>query len=667
MCSVENIELGRSLSPLIGNSIFNYDIISSEIDSYCEIIFDDKATKIRLDNNTRIKIIIDKYSRIIKLFNGSLFVENAKIEDKTYIQTLHNDIYVNNNKVWVFSSLSFDQIFPLNSHLNIYNQSIKSNIELVPLMMYDVYKNGEIQSNNSTDLPYYVIQRRNNQQKKISMESRALLIEKSDLIPEYKNTKRRKKTTNGFYLNFITGPRYMNSETYFSIGLFPAYKYNNFIISAKLDFYIDSEQNFLEKNWIDKNSILEKFNLRYSNSDYKNSIDVYAGQIEKVSFGYGYLVNKVSNSFNYPFNDFGINVNYKLDNDFMNFQLLVPSIRDYFREGGIFGFHSSLFLSHRFPLTLGLGVILDMNQFSQTQYIYTFPEDFSFSLDKRQVTAAEFDFNFNLVQRIDLDISIYGEFAGIWYPNYIHYIRNDGSGIFGNFNKISRKGTWGIMAPGIAVRFDNKHEIKFALNYNSAGYYPSYFNANYLYNRSIYYKTDEPLDFNNQNFILLTEQIEMLNSFAINEDLTEFVFPKEIYPMLFNKFNASSVRGFTIEYDYKFKNKISFSALLSRYEQTVLLSPSNVYYTIESNIAIKDGYLKNISNLDFYMQNIFFVGDKDREEFIFGCNMSIKITPIISLILDLSQVYYDSELSGDKIVMNEFEFVNFGLNIGANF
>ena len=110
---------------------------------------------------------------------------------------------------------------------------------------------------------------------------------------------------------------------------------------------------------------------------------------------------------------------------------------------------------------------------------------------------------------------------------------------------------------------------------------------------------------------------------------------------------------------------INFSALLSRYEQNVLLSPNYVYYTIESNITIKDGYLKNISNLDFYMQNIFFIGDKDKEEFVFGCNVGVGITPIISLIIDLSQVYYDSDLDGDT--MNELEFLNFGLNIGANF
>ena len=663
-CNVENIELGRQSSPLVGNSIFNYDIISSDSDSYCEIIFDDSATRIRLDNNTTIKLIVDKYSRVIKLFKGSLFVENAKVKIKTYIQTLHNDIYVNNNKVWVSSHLDFDQIFPINSYLDIYNQFIKSNIELLPLVVYDVNKNGEVQLNNDINLPYYVIQSSQSQKKNI--ESIDLFLEKSDLIPKYRDSQKKNgATTNGFYFNFSTGPRYMNSETYFNIGLFPIYKYNNLTITANLDFYINREQEILEKNWLDKNNILEKFNFRYSYMDYKNSINIHAGQFEKVSFSHGYLVNKLSNSFDYPFNNFGININYKLDNDFMEFQFLIPSTRDYFRNGGIFGFHSSLFLSHKFPLTLGLGFMVDINQFSQTRYIYEFADDFSFNLDQRKIKALEFDFNFSVVKKMNLNISLYGELAGIWYPDYIHYVRNDGSGTFGNFSKASRKGTWGIMAPGIAIEFDNKHEIKLALNYNSAGYYPSYFNTNYLYNRSVYYKIDEPLSFNNQSFILLTEQIEMLNNFAINEDLTEFILPKEIYPMLFNKFNASPVRGFTIEYDYKFRNKINFSALLSRYEQNVLLSPNYVYYTIESYITIKDGYIKNISNLDFYMQNIFFIGDKDKQEFIFGCNLGIKITPIISFILDLSQVYYDSDLDGD--MMNELEFLNFGLNIGANF
>ena len=667
-CNVENIELNRQLTPLLGNSIFNYDIISSDNNSYCEILFDDRSVKIRIDSDTKIKVITDDYSKVIKLINGSLYIETAKVQEKVYIQTLHNDIYANNNKVWIYSNDDFDQIISLKTYLNVYNKLINSNIELIPLLGYKINRSGELEENLVFDLPDYILKEKNIKNKKNNDGFTSFFIHEADFIPHYKNIKRKKNSTNnGFYFDFIVGSRYMNSKAYSNIGFFPAYKYNNLIISSKLDFYINSDGKVVDQNWLDKNSILEKFNLNYFYSDYENTIKINIGEIEKASFGYGYLVNSISNSFDYPFNNFGININYKLDNDFMEFQFLMPSIRDCVRGGGVFGFHSSLFLSYKFPLTIGFGFIKDFNQFTQYKQIYNFPDNYEDykGLPKRDITAAEFDFNFDLVKKMNLNVSIFSEIVGKWYPSDVHYVRNDGTGSFGSVSKVSRKGTWGLMAPGIAVEFNNKHKIKFALNYNSAGYYPSYFNTNYLYNRAIYYKVDEPLDFNNQNFILLTEQIDMLNSYAINEELTEFMLPKEIYPMLLNKFNASPVRGFTIEYDYQFKNKVNFSSLLSRFEQNIALSPNYVYYTMESNISIKDGYLKNISNLDFYFQNIFFIGDQDKQELVFGSNIGIKITPIISLILDVSQVYYDSDLDG--IMLNELEFLNFGLNIGANF
>tara|TARA_Y100001970_G_scaffold293664_1_gene442115 strand:+ start:10692 stop:12776 length:2085 start_codon:yes stop_codon:yes gene_type:complete len=663
ICNVENVELSRTSSPLIGNSIFNYDIISSGPASYCEIAFDDNGTRVRIDDNSIIKIIVDRYSRTIKLMKGSVFLQNAKTQGKTYIKTIHNNVYINNNEVWVYSTNDFDQIFSLKSTLNIYNEFIKSNIELLPLMAYYIYKNGDIQFANDIVLPYYVIQNKNNRQNMVDIEPMDLFIVPYDLIPDYKALKIKKKNTdNGFYFDFVAGTRSINSEAYLNIGFIPTYKNNNFIITANLDFYFDSNQKILKKNWLDKNSFLEKIDLRYKYSDYQNSIYIKGGNIGKVSFAHGYLVNKISNSFDYPFNNFGIDINYKLDNDFMKFRFLVPSVRDYFRGGGVLGMHSSIFLSHKFPLTLGFGIVFDMHQFSHVRHTYAFPDDYSFGFDNRQVTAAEFDFNFNLIKRMDLDVSLYGEFVGMWYPDYIHYIRDSGTGDFGSFSKVSRKGTWGVMSPGIAIEIDNRHKIKFALNYNSAGYQPSYFNTNYLYNRSIYCRIDEPLSFNNQNFIMLTEQIDMLNSFAINEELTEFILPKEIYPMIINQFNASPINGFTIKYDYQFKNKANFSAMLSRYQQNVLLSPDYVYYTLESNISIRDGYLKNITNFDFYIQNIYFVGDQDKQDLTLGCNLGIAITPVMSLILDLSQVYYDSDFDGDMV--NE---LNFGLSLGANF
>ena len=57
VCNVENVEIGRLSSPLVGSSIFNNDIISSTENSFCDIIFDDDATKVHIDQNTKIKIV----------------------------------------------------------------------------------------------------------------------------------------------------------------------------------------------------------------------------------------------------------------------------------------------------------------------------------------------------------------------------------------------------------------------------------------------------------------------------------------------------------------------------------------------------------------------------------------------------------------------------------
>ena len=83
-----------------------------------------------------------------------------------------------------------------------------------------------------------------------------------------------------------------------------------------MDFYVNSDGKISKSNWYDKNNFLEKINFIYEFENYENSFQLYAGEIEKVSFGNGYLVNSISNSFDYPYNNFGIDLKYKLGNDF---------------------------------------------------------------------------------------------------------------------------------------------------------------------------------------------------------------------------------------------------------------------------------------------------------------------------------------------------------------
>ena len=464
----------------------------------------------------------------------------------------------------------------------------------------------------------------------------------------------------------------MNNNEYFTLGLFPQYKYNNLRIYGKLNIYYDyflkcasyDECEFTEggiyANWESKNDFLEKFHLRYTHSDYNNSLTVYAGEIPKVTFGHGYLVNNFSNYYEYPLrSDFGLNIDWKIDNDFMRFQFIVPSFREYFRSGGIFGMHTSLFLSHRFPLTLGLGLIVDINQFSQAPRVY----DVESNIEKRTIHAAELDFNLDIVRRMDLDISIYGEFVGIWYPEDIYYFRSDGLMPFSDDLRW-RKGTWGIMAPGISVVIDNKHEINFAFNFNSAAFYPSYFNTNYLYNRSLYYQTAQPFDFNTLGFNLVGNQVAMLNEFSINSSDMEFFIPKELYPIITNKINVFPMRGFTAEYKFNFRDKLEYYGAFGVYMQRV--SPEKkkeeIYYTFDTAVSIKQNILKHLSRLDFYVENIFFLETDDKEEYTFGFNMIFDLPSGIYLMFDLAQVFYDVSVNGKRN-----NVLNSGFQLGIDF
>ena len=63
-----------------------------------------------------------------------VFMEKtAKINEKFYIKTIHNDIYLNDNAVWVSTSINADEIISLKSNLDIFNNYKKSRIQLVNL------------------------------------------------------------------------------------------------------------------------------------------------------------------------------------------------------------------------------------------------------------------------------------------------------------------------------------------------------------------------------------------------------------------------------------------------------------------------------------------------------------------------------------------------------
>ena len=85
------------------------------------------------------------------------------------------------------------------------------------------------------------------------------------------------------------------------------------------------------------------------NNETTNNTSEFNQNSEEVLTRHLLKLSNIENQFQILTNKFE-KIDFKLDNDFMNFQLLLPSLRDYFRKnGGVFGFHSSLFFIYRQP------------------------------------------------------------------------------------------------------------------------------------------------------------------------------------------------------------------------------------------------------------------------------------------------------------------------------
>ena len=316
---------------------------------------------------------------------------------------------------------------------------------------------------------------------------------------------------------------------------------------------------------------------------------------------------------------------------------------------------------------MGFGLIFDLNQFALSANTYNFSNQ-NVSDKSRTVAALEIDYNYQIIKTMNLELNLYGEFVGIWYPDKIYYLQIDGTPYTDDVRW--REGTWGMLGPGISATINNRYNFKFAFNINSAAFQPEYFNANYLNNRAIYYNaSDEDLE-----FPLIIEQIDMMNSFDIssNSDLTEFLVPKEIHPILSKTFNAFPAFGFTTEFGYTYKNIVDMSALISLFIQNKSntldklaafeIGSIGTYYSIGANISIKDNVLKNVSFLDFYLSNIFFWSVDDVDKMLYGVKMGFKLPLRLMLILDIGQVFYDYNLVNDKMKM-----LNAGIEIKMDF
>ena len=196
------------------------------------------------------------------------------------------------------------------------------------------------------------------------------------------------------------------------------------------------------------------------------------------------------------------------------------------------------------------------------------------------------------------------------------------------------------------------------LNFNSATFIPGYFDATYSFNKVRYYKN------NNLAFPLVQEQVNSIQeNFSVNGSSDEYLIPKDVYPVLFknNGFSPYKVFGFTSEHVYSIHKYVDVSMLGSLFIEDS--DDPDTFYSMEASVRIKDKFIRNLSFLDIFYSNSYFSEFSDKERMIVGLKTGIKLPFRFNLIINLSQLYYDSNLADNLID----SMLNVGLDIKYNF
>ena len=132
---------------------------------------------------------------------------------------------------------------------------------------------------------------------------------------------------------------------------------------------------------------------------FNQKINFFLGELTNLTFGHGYLLNKYGNNYNYPIDrNVGIKLKAENSNGSISYNSFISNLDHFSQSSGLLGNHISFLISDSFPLRIGFGHIVDLDQFI----------DYKNYIDKsRKISAFEIDFDFPLFNILTYVIHIY--------------------------------------------------------------------------------------------------------------------------------------------------------------------------------------------------------------------------------------------------------------------
>ncbi len=473
---------------------------------------------------------------------------------------------------------------------------------------------------------------------------------KAILIPDYKSDKSKfnfeylGKSRKIFYYSDIS---YLNQNKAIKLTFSPSFNYNKFKFKIDLEYFLNLEESSLLVNDWSPMGIMEKIDyLELQLFDKK--INLFLGEISDLTFGHGYLLNKYGNNYNYPIDkNIGIKVKAKNSNNSISYISFISNLDHFLDSGGLLGNHLSFLISDSFPIRIGLGHIVDLDQFV----------DFKSHINRsRQINAFEIDFDFPLFNILDRNVLLIGEISAIKFPETRYYKRVDDSQ-FTN-DKKSRNGVWGLLFPGFKYTLD-QYSITLGFNYNSSIFSPYYFNQTYDFEKIRYRKYN--ISQNEQNFF---DESELLMSFT-NDNSDESIFiPKDLYTMINGYENTYHTYGFTGLFERKINNKSYLNIEYSYFKELTnnTINPLS-FNDLLVDFSINRPLFSFPGELNFLISKTFFetsTASLLEENLMYGLTLKLNVYKNLFISAEFKDVFYDKDFDGD---IDKISYINTGLKL----
>ncbi|MAG20669.1 MAG: hypothetical protein CMF77_00660, partial [Candidatus Marinimicrobia bacterium] len=338
-------------------------------------------------------------------------------------------------------------------------------------------------------------------------------------------------------------------------ALRPEFKIGKLGIGLDLVLYIDNDGNIRKDEWDEGSDFIDKF-LYVRWAEKSDPFWIKVGSLEGVTLGYGGLLNGYSNMMEFPsIRRVGLNTGVNVGP--IGGEIFMANVKDFSRGGTLLGLRGTYTVSESFPLTVGVNMVTDINQFSGLKdgdkdsypdIFDDFPDSLSiwndtdgdgipdphtgidssrwdidadgdnvydpldtslvlkptpFSLEENKSTASgfAFDIGYPILRGDAVSLILYSEFNTLSFPE----VNTE------QFSRPAKSGT-GITVPGLRATLFGFITMSLEYRLKNEYYLPRFFDQAYDLNRVVPVYSDTGTVIQTKDMIVFSDSTSVLNT-----------------------------------------------------------------------------------------------------------------------------------------------------------